>query len=67
MMKLLINGVEAVKGQEVTDFRGESWTLEGWQEPHKPSSTGRVYVSQDGAEFQREFFPGVVGGGFINE
>jgi hypothetical protein len=63
-MKLYINGVEAVKGQEVLTFRGEKAILEGWKEPYKPSSTGRVYIKEQDKEYTGEYFPSVIGGEF---
>ena len=42
-------------GDAVTDFRGETCTISGGRAPHKPSSTGRVWV----AEFSQEYFPAV--------
>ena len=41
---------------------GELWIIEGGNPPHKPSSTGRVWVRPLGAEgMQREFFPSAEG------
>ena len=38
----------------------ELWIIEGGNPPHKPSSTGRVWVRPLGAGgFHREFFPTV--------
>lgn len=51
------------KGEQVQTFDGEEYTLTGWCEPHKPSSTGRVYLTDaDGGE--HEFFPGVINAHF---
>jgi len=61
-MKLYINGTPAVKGQEVTTFRGEQYILVGWREPQHSGSTGRVYIRNENGE--REFFPSVVDGRF---
>lgn len=52
------NGDICELGEKVECFRGEAWTLEGGAPPHKPASTGRVYVRQ-GESGGREFFPGV--------
>jgi len=44
---------------------GEEWMLIGGRPPHKPSSTGRVFVEympephEEGGTGTREFFPGV--------
>lgn len=43
-------------GDTLTDFRGHTAPLTGGRPPHKPSSTGRVYV-----EPGLEFFPSVFG------
>lgn len=68
-MKLMINGMEATKGMEVTTFRGEKYILTGWKEPHKASSTGRVCCKtkndcENDTEWVHEWFPGVIGGKF---
>lgn len=52
-------------GDEVTTFRGEKGILTGMREPHKSSSTGRVYVRINGVDC--EFFPPVVGAEFREE
>jgi len=57
-LKTLVNSktLEPVRvGDIVTDFRGETCTISGGRAPHKPSSTGRVWVN----EFSQEYFPGV--------
>lgn len=46
---------EVNAGDSVTSFRGEPAVVKGGMPPHKPSSTGRVWV--DGGEF----FPSVFG------
>jgi len=68
-MKLYISGKLAVKEQEVETFRGEKGILKGWREPHKPSSTGRVYVilDNDKAWGENEWFPSVINGEFKDE
>lgn len=48
------------RGDTVTTFRGEKGTLEGGRVPHKPSSTGRVYVKGEGEPYTSEFFPSVI-------
>ena len=47
---------------ELTSSSGEKATLISWTPPHKPSSTGRVYVDEGG--FKAEYYPGVYGGKF---
>jgi hypothetical protein len=71
-MTKLINektGSEIQVGDKLLCFRGEEYILQGFKEPHKPSSTGRVYVKAvlpDGREgMSREFFPSVVGAKII--
>jgi hypothetical protein len=44
-------------GDEVTDFRGETWRVTGWREPQHPGSSGRIYVER--GDSQMEYFPGV--------
>jgi hypothetical protein len=65
-MILVIDNKKVEVGQEVTSFRGEKYILTGWKEPHKPSSTGRVYLKlKDGSTF--EFYPEVINAKFIIE
>lgn len=44
-------------GATLTDFRGETAVLRGATPPHKPSSTGRVYVQE--GDCSAEYFPSV--------
>ena len=46
-------GNEVQIGDKVTSFRGEEATVKSWSEPHKPSSTGRIYTTAG------EYFPSV--------
>lgn len=62
-MKLMIKGKEATVGMEVTSFRGEKAKLLSWTEPHKPSSSGRVYVEWENGS-TGEYFPSVFRGNF---
>lgn len=62
-MKLMHKGSneEIKSGTIVQDFRGDRWVLEGGCEPHKPSSTGRVYLmSLCERRVHREFYPSVI-------
>ena len=52
---------EVKEGTIVTDFRGDTAVLVGFREPHKPSSTGRVLVKEEGSQFSSEYFPSVFG------
>ena len=55
-------------GAIVQDFHGTRWVLEGGRPPHKPSSTGFVWVrSVDGRGLSREFYPSVIGAQWVNE
>lgn len=68
-MKLLHieTGAELTTGAIVADFRGDRWVLEGWKEPHKPSSSGFIYVrSLCERRLSREFYPSVINA-FIGE
>lgn len=47
-------------GDVVYTSRGERLTVLGGSAPHKPSSTGRVYVEHD-TGYRGEFFPSVIG------
>ncbi len=55
-------GEEVAIGSTVTSFRDEKFVLNGFRKPHKPSSTGRVFVKRvdaDENDFEESFFPGV--------
>lgn len=63
-MAKLINketGKEVKVGDTVTTFRGEKAVLEGFREPHKSSSSGKVIVKFEGAEWGNEYYPSVIG------
>jgi hypothetical protein len=49
-------------GRVVTSFRGEKYVVSGGAAPHKPRSSGRVYVRPFGSDSPEEieFFPAVV-------
>lgn len=61
-MELYVDGKLAVKGQKVTDFRGQEYTLIGWQEPLHSASSGRVQIKQ--GKCSGEYFPGVINAEF---
>ena len=50
----------AHRGQSLVSMRGEYATLEYADAPHKPSSTGRVYVRDAGGRVAG-YFPSVFG------
>ena len=58
-MQLMINGVPVVIGETYTTFKEETVTLLGVTEPHKPSSTGRVYLEFENG-WRQECFPSVI-------
>ena len=63
-MKLVFsnNKTKEVKiGDAVQNNDGEQVVVEHIVKPHKPSSTGRVYVRGPREEHGHEFFPGVFG------
>lgn len=62
--ELFVHDQPAVAGMKVITSRGEEGKLDFWRSPHKPSSTGRVYITLDGCSSQSEFFPSVIGGEF---
>jgi hypothetical protein len=60
-MKLMhtTTGRKVIIGDTLTSFRGEKYTLKGTRPPHKPGSSGHVEVRLEGADWSREFYPGV--------
>jgi hypothetical protein len=55
------SGKSLSKGDLVVCFRGDRYILTGGKAPHKPSSSGKVYVKPEGAgDFsERDFSPSV--------
>tara|TARA_R110001632_G_scaffold26343_1_gene71274 strand:- start:1654 stop:1884 length:231 start_codon:yes stop_codon:yes gene_type:complete len=54
------NNERVVEKELVTTKDGENWIVEGGVPPHKPSSTGRVWVSLlSNPKHNRDFFPTV--------
>ena len=52
------DGREVVVGETVTDFRGDTATVTGWETPRSPASTGRLYVkAEDG--WTQGYYPSV--------
>ncbi len=54
-------GIEVFEGEVLTDFRGETATYKSFEEPHKPSSTGRVYSQREGLTHSSQNYPSVFG------
>jgi hypothetical protein len=52
-------GQPVKRGDSVKTFRGESATVGGWIEPHKPDSTGRVLL-RIGTADPHGYFPSVI-------
>ena len=53
-------GHEVQPGDQLTSFRGETYYLRSSEKPHKPSSTGRVYVTKEpDGDNVLSYFPGV--------
>jgi hypothetical protein len=46
-------------GDVVRTFRNERGILVGWDSPRHEASTGRIYVSLDGCDYDDSFFPSV--------
>lgn len=58
--------LEPVLIGDVVHIRNTPYVITGWREPHKPSSTGRVYVqSMDEKRMTAEYFPSVIGAGWL--
>lgn len=54
------------EGDHVADFRGDGMIVKGGKPPHKPGSTGRVYVTPDGESRESEYFPSVIGAKWVH-
>lgn len=60
MLRLIhTDGTPVKEGDTVTDFRGDTATVTGWQVPRHEGSTGRVYVRE--GETTGAYFPSVYG------
>lgn len=62
MKRILVHkatGIPVAVGDVVTTFRGESATVEGWDEPRTPESTGRVTIRIGKAE-PFPYYPSVI-------
>ena len=68
-MVLIYEGTkEPVKVDDIVKtFRGDVVRVVSFREPHKPSSTGRVYVKHDDHGWSSEYFPGVIGAKWVEE
>ena len=54
---LVKNGEPVQVGQVLTCFRGETYVVTGGNPPHKPSSQGKIWVSN--SDCARELYPSV--------
>jgi hypothetical protein len=59
------SGRPILKDEILFDKDGEPWIVTGWREPHKPSSTGRIFVDHAAHGDHREFFPQVFDAEFV--
>lgn len=71
-MKLVHNETGALIsiGDDVTTFRGDTGILKDAFEPHKPDSTGRVYVQLDSKKdhiLYDNFFPSVINAKWVED
>lgn len=55
------------EGAEVVSFRGNKGTLHSSSRPHKPASTGRVYVAESDDDTAASAFPSVYDLEFITD
>jgi len=61
------DGAEVKVGDELATFRGEACKLVAVQEPHKPGSTGRIYVEFGTGGRSWGYFPSVCGLKWVKE
>ena len=54
-----VSGQPVKRGDVVKTFRGEDATVDGWVEPHKPDSTGRVLLRIEPYQ-PHAYFPSVI-------
>ncbi len=67
MSKLInIRTKEEIKiGDRVQTGKGQFATLLSFTPPHKPASTGRVYIEEEENGWKHEYFPSIFGAKFI--
>jgi hypothetical protein len=53
-----------VKGQRIRTNRGRPMFLEDWKEPHKPESSGFVFVSETRGGGTEMYYASVIGAEF---
>jgi hypothetical protein len=55
-----------VQSGDVVHIRNTPYVVTGWREPHKPASTGRIYLqAMDERRITTEYFPNVIGAEWI--
>jgi hypothetical protein len=59
-------GDEVKEGDSYTDRDGDVGTITYFRPPHKPSSSGKISVRKPGAQWDSEYYVGVVGAKWIN-
>lgn len=65
--ELYVRGELAEAGMRIQTNQEEPGILKYWREPHKAGSTGRVYITLDHTpDKTREYFPGVIGGKWVD-
>ncbi len=55
------DGTEVPIGSTLSTSDGDEYELIGFRKPHKPSSSGRVYVKMETDTFETALFPHVFG------
>lgn len=58
-------GAKINEGDTVTTTDGKQGILKTARYPHKPSSSGKVFVKFSDTDFCREFFPSVIDAEFV--
>jgi len=59
------DGKELVVGNTYFTFRNEEVVLVSFQKPHKPASSGKVFVRMPDRSWTQEFYPSVIGAEWI--
>lgn len=67
MASLMVAGVPAKKGMEVTTFRGEKAILVDWRAPGERCGgmNGKVYCQTEGSQHTNEWYPSVIKAKFV--
>lgn len=51
---------------DVVQLDGEMHTIVSFRPPHKPSSSGKITLKAQGAQYESEYFVGIIGAKWVD-